>query len=409
MTSGTDVPTNGNQLRKLAAMRWIRAPFALGVLGRLPLYMTSAALVLWTAEAGRSALLSGFYVAVLNIGVAVAGPWLGHLSDGHGRAPALRITGIVELLSLGTLPFISPSDVAPAAVLCLLAGAATPPISSALRSLAADCPREDQRVAIFTGEALFGSGLAVAGPLMLSAFLLLGGARWALGTGAVLSGGSALALSTFAVIRARAASTGSPDTGDRAGALAPLRQRGFRALTVRMVFEAVSGGAEQVAVPVFALSVGSAALTGPLWAIPGGVGLAAGAAYAVRTWSMPKETLYCLGVTGLALAYLLPALAGSFVTMVLALSVGAVLGVPVIASEYELISRTVPEHQRNASFALMTSAAICGTAIGAQLGGLVIVHSSYRGAFVFAAVFAGIAALMSWRSRRLWSDPPPGR
>lgn len=399
----------GNQLLVLAGIRWMRTPFLLGTLGRLPLYMTSAALVLWTGSEGHSVLLGGFYVAMLNVGVAVSGPWLGYLADRRGRAPALRGTGIVQLLALGTLSFQSPSLVAVNAVLCVVAGVSTPPISSSLRSAAAEHAEGGEREAIFTGEALFGSSFAIAGPLLLSGFILLGGPQMAVGAGAVLSGGSAIALSFLGIMRASGTAPERFD-GDGAtpgGAFSPLRRRGFRALTLRMVIEGISGGVGQVAVPAFALAIGSAALTGPLWAISGGIGLAAGAVYAVRTWKMPKETLFCLGVTGLAIAYLLPVFAHSFVTMALTLSAGTILAVPVIATEYELIARTVPHTQRNAGFAIMTSAAICGTAIGAELGGVVIVHSNYQGAFAFAALVAGIAALMSWHSRALWSVRPP--
>lgn len=397
----------GNQLRVLAAVRWVRLPFLLAFLGRLPLYMTSVALVLWTDAAGRSALLGGFYVAMLNFGVAVAAPWLGHLADRRSRPFALRLTGIVQLLALGALSFQPPSFVPLNAVLCLLTGLSTPPISSALRSMITDRAQDDERDAIFTGEAMVGSLFAILGPLALSGFVLLGGAQTALTAGAVLLGGSAVGLSFLPIMRTvpRAPESGDGHEPGSHGALAPLRQRGFRALTIRMVIAAIAGGVEQVAVPAFAVSIGSAALTGPLWAISGGIGLAAGAAYAVRTWRMPKETLYCIGVTGLAVSYVVPAFAYSFTTMVLALSAGTILAVPVIATEYDLVARTVPETQRNSGFAIMTSAAICGTAIGAQTGGFVIVHSDYRGAFVFAAVLAGLAALMSWRSRRLWAEP----
>jgi MFS family permease len=397
----------GNQLRVLAGIRGMRVPFLLGFLGRLPLFMTSAALVLWAGTVGHSVLLGGFYVAVLNVGMAVAGPWLGHLADRRGRTFALRLTGLVQLLSLGVLSFQPPSLVSLGTVLCLLAGLSTPPISSTLRSAAADYAQDQEREAIFTGEAMVGSLFAIAAPLLLSGFVLLGGAQTALTAGAALSSGAAIGLSFLRIMRAstRASEPGDNHESGSGSALAPLRRRGFRTLTIRMLTEAIAGGAEQVAVPTFALAIGSAALTGPLWAISGSIGLATGAMYALRTWQTPKETLYCLGVTGLAASYVLPALADSFATMVLALSAGAVLTVPVMATEYDLVARTVPAAQRNGGFAIMTSAAICGTAIGAQAGGLVIVHSDYRGAFVLAAVVAGVAALLSWRSRRLWSAP----
>ncbi|MFD8723983.1 hypothetical protein ACFV2H_40015 [Streptomyces sp. NPDC059629] len=397
----------GNQLRVLATVRWVHLPFLLAFVGRLPLYMTSVALVLWTDAAGRSAVLGGFYVAVLNFGVAGAAPWLGHLADRRSRPFALRLTGIVHLLALGALSFQSPSFVPLNAVLCLLAGLSTPPIGSVLRSMVTDRAQDGERDAIFTGEAIAGSLFAILGPLALSGFVLLGGAQTALTAGAVLLGGSAVGLSFLPIMRnvPRAPESGDGREPGSHGALAPLRQRGFRALTIRMVIEAIASGVEQVAVPAFAVSIGSAALTGPLWAISGGIGLAAGAAYAVRTWRMPKETLYCIGVTGLAVSYVVPAFAYSFTTMVLALSAGAILVVPVIATEYDLVARTVPETQRNSGFAIMTSAAICGTAIGAQTGGFVIAHSDYRSAFAFAAVLASLAALMSWRSRKLWAEP----
>ncbi|MFI6347328.1 hypothetical protein [Streptomyces sp. NPDC050560] len=399
---------SGNQLRVLAGIRQMRVPFLVAFLGRLPLFMNSAALVLWTGTSGDSAVLGGFYVAALNAGVAVSGPWIGHLADRRGRTTALRLTGVGQLLALGALSFQSPSSVMPNAVLCLLAGLSTPPISPAIRSAAREHQQEHEREAIFTGEALVGSLFAIVGPLLLSGFILLGGPETGLTAGAVLAGGAAVGLSFVRVMRGgtRAPEPGGGPAGAPGGVLAPLRHRGFRALTVRMLIEAVAGGAEQVAIPAFALTIGSAALTGPLWAISGGIGLAAGAVYAVRTWRMPKETLYCIGVTGLAVSYVPPIFANSFATMVLALSAWTILSVPVIATEYELVTRTVPESQSNASFAIMTSAAICGTAIGAQAGGVVIAHSSYRGAYAFAAVLAIVAALMSWQSRRLWTAGP---
>lgn len=155
----------GNQLRVLTEVRWVRLPFLLTFVGRLPLFMTSVALVLWTNAAGGSTLLGGFYVVTLNVGVAVAGPWLGHLADRRGRPFALRLTGVVQLLALGALSFQSPSLVAVNAVLCLLAGLSTPPISSALRSVVTDRARGGERDAFFTGEAVVGSLFAVVGPL----------------------------------------------------------------------------------------------------------------------------------------------------------------------------------------------------------------------------------------------------
>ncbi len=398
-------------MKYIALLRepYIRWPLLFAFIGRIPLYVVNLALVLWAVKGG-SYVISGLLVGVFNVGGAIGGVVTAGMADHKGASRTLAVTGVVQCVCLVLLGTVGLRAVALAMVLVFAAGFATPPISSVIRNYWSSLPEAHVDPA-YAVESVVGELLSIVGPLVLSAVLVFSDSAQAL----VVSGflvliGSVLLGMTNGIREFTVPREGSEGTAKRTlhdtlvQSLRMFRNKGFTGLVVRRMLEAVSNGAFDVAIPAFAIWLGSEVYSGSLYSALGVGSILGGLVYGLRKWRMPKEQIYCWGLLLSAIGMALPLLAFNYLSMSVALAIGALSFAPVVAVEYSLISRTSSVSHRSQGFAWMTTAGVAGSAIGSQAAGIVTTYWGWRATFGVAAAVAFIAALLAWPMRRYWKE-----
>lgn len=394
------------ELVKNAEVRW---PLFFAFVGRIPLYVVNLALVLW-ANNGSSFIISGLMVGIFNVGGAIGGIITALIADKKGSSFTLLLTGVVQSLCLLSLSTVGENAIILNVILVFIAGFFTPPISSIIRSYWSKLP-EDSKDPAFAIESIAGELLSVVGPLLLSTVLLFSDSSRALVVSGLLVVVGSVALSLTKGIRNEKGSAilYKHDTGPKmhrsiANTLNVFKNKGFIGLFVRRMLEAVSNGAYDVAIPAFAIWIGSEAYSGSLYSALGIGSIVGGIAYGLHKWKMPKEQIYCWGLLLSAIGMALPLLAHSYTGMSFALGLGALSFAPVAAVEYSLIARSSDRVHRSQSFAWMTTAGVIGSAIGSQSAGIVTTYFGFRETFLLAAAISFIAALLAWPMRKYWKE-----
>lgn len=113
-----------------------KAYFPIALVARLPFAMMVIGVLTLVVSARGSVELGGLNSAMVGLGVACFGPFLGAAADRFGQRPTLLITGAISSVLLGTLAWIAFSDL-PVWTLFLvsfLTGASVPQISPMSRS-----------------------------------------------------------------------------------------------------------------------------------------------------------------------------------------------------------------------------------------------------------------------------------
>ncbi|QWT24691.1 MFS transporter [Subtercola sp. PAMC28395] len=149
------------------------------VVGRLPQAMSSLAIVRLVRDQGGDFVLASLLTAVYVAFSVVGQPLLSRLIDRFGR-PRVILLGSAALatLSLCVLSFAAVQAPAFAVVLAALAGLATPPLESSLRSLWPRMMSPGRQLAsAFSFDAAAQETLFITGPLVTAVGILLFGAQ----------------------------------------------------------------------------------------------------------------------------------------------------------------------------------------------------------------------------------------
>src|SRR4051794_23084710 len=111
----------------------VRRPYALRMLlsalvGRLPEAMVPLGLLLLVRHEGGSYATAGAVAGAFAVGAAVGGPLLGRGIDRVGQSMVLIVVAVARSAALAGIVVAAPSSLAVTAVLCVAAGALTPPL-----------------------------------------------------------------------------------------------------------------------------------------------------------------------------------------------------------------------------------------------------------------------------------------
>jgi MFS family permease len=399
------------RFRALLTQPRIPAVACWSVVSRLPVYLTSLAVVLVVREQGGSYAQAGVATALYTVGMAAGGPLIGRWLDRSGRRPALIATGLCYPAALAALVLATRPGSWGQPLAAVLAGAALPPANACMRALWARLPLpERDRETAYLWEALLTEALVIGSPLLLAALMLSGSAARALTVVALIGGTGALGLALVRLPqgtdprRAAPQETPAPAGAERGAArplLGPLREPAMAALATTMAACAVPIGLLTLAIPAFVSAHGSPKLTGAVYAC-WGVGSAIGALWLGRAepstpvhQRFPRLVLtYALG-TGLTLA------AGSPAALALALAVGGTPIALVSAAEMTLVSTVADSRFLGEAFTWASLATVLGDALGQQAGGLLMAPVGARGVFAVAFLTALAAAGLAFGSRGL--------
>jgi predicted MFS family arabinose efflux permease len=363
----------------------------LSLLARLPLVMLGIGLLVHTARLTGSFAAAGVVTGAHAVAVGAGGPLLGRIVDRRGQTLVLVAGAVVSASLLCVVAFLPGGT--PLPVLVALAagiGLALPPVGACMRSLLPSLlPDPEAARSLYAAEASAVEFTWILGPPI------------ALGLGALLSTGAALAIAALGLLAgtlAFAAQSRSrqwrPPTAVAGPRGSALQSRAMQTLVVALVAVGVLVGAVEIAVAAAAGALGSSAAAGPLLGV-WGLGSLAGGVLATRLGGGAR------GASGLALMLgalaaghiALAAAAGSLVLMagVLFAAGGAIA--PTFASTYAMVDRAAPAGAVTEAFAWLATALAVGGAAGAAAGGAVADGAGPAAAFALAGG-AGVVAVL---------------
>ncbi|WP_245174800.1 MFS transporter [Streptomyces bohaiensis] len=378
----------------------MRGPLLWSVIGRLPLYLISIAMVVFTVQRDLSYFTAGLLLSGYSLGGAMLAPFVARFVDRFGQPPVLLLTGTVYPLALIGFVMVDPQAVATQLVCAVLAGAAMPPISGCIRSLWS-APGNTERVGLSL-EAVLGEVFVIGGPLLFSLVLIWGSPGAALVVGAVLTGAGAVGFALTQASRDRRVAT--PD-GKR-DPMGALRSPALVRLMLLLFVAGLATGAYNIAVPGFIETHGSAGHIGLIFGVWGVGGILGGLWYGSRTFARPVETVFAWGLLALATASALVLAAWDNWSLSVALLVLGLVQAPVIALSYQLVSRTAREGYVTEAFTWAITVSIGGSAIGSQLGGLTLEAYGTWAPFLGVVVVMLVAAVLAFGARELFAAPP---
>jgi MFS family permease len=391
-------------VRRYAAI--LRRPYvtplvAAMVLSRLPIGINALAIVLYLSAERGSYAVAGAVAGSLAAGACVGAPIRGRQVDRRGQRAVLVPASLLHAAALGALVAFTEAGL-PAVLLAacgLVAGLATPPTSSVLRSMwprliGEDAPGELQ--AAYALDTVLIELVFIAGPLLTGAIAAVASPAAALGVSAVAVVAGTLAFTALPPSRAVGP---SPRRAD-AHWLGALASPGVRTLVLTSLPAGVGIGIVEVGLPAFSEDQGAAAAAGALLALWSLGSLVGGLVYGALRNRPP------LGRVHLAVASLLPlsllplAAAPSVAAMgLLVLPAGAFIA-PLLATRNELVGGVAPPGTLTEAYTWPVTALVGGIAVGSALAGAIVEAEGWRIAFLTAGAVAALGAALAIARRR---------
>ena len=385
----------------------VAALVAATFVARYPIGINGLAVVLYLRDATGSFAIAGAVAGSLAAGSGIGAPTQGRLVDRLGQRKVLLPLAFVHAASLGAIVVAAEAG-APTAVLVacgFLAGFAIPPTSAVLRGLWPDLLKDRPELlqTAFALDTVTIEIIFVSGPLITGLITL------------VASPQAALIISAIAVIVGTATFTALPPTralrpdresGD-AGRLGALSSAGVRSLILISLPAGVGIGICEVTIPAFSVHEGHRELAGILLAVWSGGSLLGGLIYGSLSRRPALDRMHLATATLLAFAMLPMALAPSFAVMTLLVIPGGMFIAPLLATRNELIGRVAPAGARTEAYTWPVTAFVGGISLGSALAGLLVEGPGWRVAFVAAAGFAAVGALLVFVRRSTFMAPAP--
>ena len=364
--------------------------------GRLPLGMTSLAVLLLVHQHTRSFTTAGVAVGAFTLMSASTTPLQGRLVDRLGGAPVLVGFAIAQAVGLAGLVVAAQlGSAAPALVVfSAIAGAMTPPLSACLRVLwPRVAPSAAMLEAAYALDATSQEVIWMAGPLLVAVAIALGSPAAAVSLSAVIIVCGTL---WFSTAPATSAWRGAGAAARRPSA---IRNPGLRLLVGAALLMGLGIGAVEVALPAIAVHAGSRAAAGVLlglWSIGSLIG---GLVYGSRAWRSRPSVRYpallalvCLSTVPLIFAGSLPA--------AIPLSLLAGVGfAPTLSCQYALVGAIAARSTATEAFAWSSTALVAGIAAGNAAAGPLVQAGGIAQAVALGCAATGLAAVTVLRSR----------
>jgi MFS family permease len=380
--------------RDLLRNRGFASLMGFSIVARLPLGMTSLAVVLLVSRHGAYTR-AGLVIAVFVTGTGVAGPILGMLVDRAGRTTVLPPFAVAEAALLCVLAEVSPQDTGALLACALGAGLCTPPVTSSARALWPVVLPSSQVPVVYALEATLQELAFIVGPALVAVIVSLSGPPEAL-----LASAAALLVGVFAFSFHPLTRAVPPGSG---GSVPGLRS--FRpALPVPIVVAAMTVvgafSSVELATVAFARSHHSPALAGVVLALWSAGSLVGGLWLGIRvSESGVTNGKVALLMVVLAAGTAVPALSPSIWFLAALLFLGGIAIAPTFGALYSLTAAQVPPERQTEGFGWLSSGFQAGIALGALLGGAVVQAAGSRAAFGASAglVLVGATVLRRWK------------
>lgn len=390
-------PTLATRYREFLALPGAARLLLSSLAGRLPLGMSSLAVLLLVHLKTGSFATAGVAVAAYSLSSAATTPLQGRLVDRIGGPPVLvgfglaQAAGMIALVVVAQLRAASPVLI----VVSGLAGSMTPPLSASVRAL---WPRvANSRATLDAAYQLDATSQEVIwtfGPLLVAAVVGAGSpAAAVLLSGAITVAGTVL----FATAPPTRRWVGSGPGARGAGAI------GNPALQIVLAATVLLGlgiGAVEVSLPALAVRHGSHSAAGlllGLWSIGS---MAGGLTYGGRLGGSQITARY----VGLMLVVALttaPLIVAGSLTAAVPLSLLAGVGfAPLMACQYTLVGALADRRSVTEAFAWTSTALVAGIAGGNAAAGALVQGGGISLAFALGSLAQVVAALVAIAGRR---------
>jgi MFS family permease len=361
------------------------------IAGRLPIGMSSLAILLETRAATHSFSAAGVAVGAFALFEAGAAPLTGVLIHRFG-ARVLIPSAVAQACFLVALVLVGDAH-ASAAVLVVMSagvGGCMPPVSACTRMLwPRVTPDRAARESAYALDATTQEIIWTAGPLVVGVLAAAVSPSLAvLAVAAVTLTGTVL----FAAAPAARLLVGEAIPGQAQAAV--LRNEPLRLLLFAGILVGLGLGGVEVALPALAIHHGSHTASGLLlsvWSVGSMIG---GIAYGAHAWG--GNQVRRLAVLLLATAVMQLPLIGTW-SLASAFPLTLLAGVcmaPAFSCLYSLIGEYAPSDAIAAAFTWNTAALVGGVAGGSALAGVIVSHLGLATAFAIASGFAVLAGLL---------------
>ncbi len=370
------------------------------LVGRLPLGMTSLALLLLVRGEGQSYGAAGLVVAVYAVALGLGAPIAGRQVDRFGPTRVLQVRVVLFVAFLAAVIALALVDagIGPIAGAAALAGLSMPPLSSTVRVVWPRLARDELRSTAYALEAALQEVHFVVAPLVAAGLAAIEPVA------AVAGSAVASLVGTTLVARLPPVRETPPSRAGGAGPLGALGSPGVRTVVVYATIVGVALGAVELAMPALAEEHGARELGGIALAFFSAGSLLGGLVAGLR----PGATVLRRFVGG---AFVV---AGAMLALQLAVSVPTlcalafVAGLPIaptVAALYTLIDRSAREGTVAEAFAWFGTAISVGIATGSAIGGILVDERGVRWSFALGAAVALAGAVLAWARRGTLSGP----
>lgn len=382
------------------------AYFPLALVARLPFAMMVVGVLTLVVSARESLQLGGLSSAVVGIGSAIVGPFIGAAADRYGQRIALLIAAVTHSAALVGLAFIAYSAAPDWAMLAVAfaVGATSPQTSPMSRSrlvlIIQNFLPTERRPKVMSQVLAYESAadevVFVFGPVIVGVLATFFGPRTPILAAAALT---LLFIIAFALHHTSAP---AKSAAERAETLAPTSELGRPSLLV--VVAGITGvgmvfGSTLTALTAFMQAQGQPEAAGLFYGIMG-IGSAI-LAISVSLFS-PKFTLrYRWLVFALFVlageAFLAGAASATQIAIGLAIT-GIGIG-PLLVTLYSLGTARSPEGRSATVMTMLGSGVILGQSLSSAVGGSIAENVGVSAALVlplYAAVFIAVAGALNW-------------
>ncbi|HLY50036.1 MAG TPA: MFS transporter [Solirubrobacteraceae bacterium] len=397
MTDGADQST-----RLTARYReFLRLPGAARLLvgslaGRLPLGMSSLAVLLLVHLKTGSFATAGIAVGAYTLSSAFTTPLQGRLVDRIGGPPVLIAFALAQAVGMVAL-VVAAQLRAPSGLLILLAaiaGAMTPPLSASVRALwPRVAPSTATLEAAYQLDATSQEVIWTCGPLLVAAAVAAGSPA-----AAVLLSGAITVAGTFLFATAPPARDwrGAGPGSERPTAIANPALQIVLAATLLL---GLGIGAIEVALPALAVHHGSHSAAGVLLGLWSIGSLLGGLTYGGRL-GRTRVTARYVGLMLLVAATSAPLIVAGSLAAAFPLSLLAGVGfAPLMACQYSLVGALADRRSVTEAFAWTSTALVSGIAGGNAVAGALVQGGGIARTFAFGCLTQVVAAIIALSGR----------
>lgn len=376
------------------------AYYPLALLARLPFAMMVVGVLTLVVSARGSLELGGFASAVVGVGSAIVGPFIGAAADRFGQRSALLVTAVTHSIALVSLAYIAYSEAPHWAMLAVAfgVGATSPQPSPMSRSrlvlIIQNFLPVERRPKVMSTVLAYESAadevVFVFGPVIVGVLATVFGPQTPIIAAAVLT---FIVISAFALHRTSAPAKSAAERAQTLAPAAELARPALIAVVVGITGVGLVFGTTLTALTAYMQRLGAPEEAGLYYGIMG-VGSAV-LAIAVSLFS-PRFTLRYRWLVCAAII-----LAGlgtfAFATSIAHLAVGlALTGIgigPMLVTLYGLGALRSPEGRSATVMTMLGSGVVLGQSLGAAVTGVVAENVSTEAALVLPVCAAGLVAL----------------